>query len=192
MKRVILAVSFCLMGNMVQANSCGDKYFAGTLPEHEVGSVELSELANFLDTFPTADGIKFDVDIRPNELWIDVLEYPGDVTMAAASRILFIIGRIADGEFGELVLADNGEGLYKISEESIRAIGCQFVWGVEGRGQNPIALIRDFADNLEYYDSGQRVAARFTGSLLGDTTAAMDVLNKYVNRNWVLRTVVIK
>ena len=191
-KRVILAVSFSLIGNMAMANPCGDKYFAGTLPEHEVGSVKLPGLADFLDTFPTADGIKFDVDIRPDELWIDVLEYPGDVTVAAASRILFIIGRITNGEFGKLVLADNGEGLYQITEENIRAIGCQFVWGVEGRGQNPIALIRDFADNLEYYDSGQRIAARFTGSLLGDTTAAMDVLNNHVNRNWVLRSVLIK
>ena len=174
------------------ANECGSNYWPGTLPEHEPNSIAVSELGNFLTTFPTAEGIKFEVEVKPDELWIDVLEYPGEVTVAAASRILFIIGRIADGEFGSLVLADAGEGLFRIPENDIRAIGCQFVWGVEGRGQNPIALLRQFADTLTYYDTGRRVALPFNGSLLGDTNKAMAVLNEAVNPQWVLRTVEIK
>lgn len=148
-------------------------------------------MSDFLATFPTAEGIKFGIEVKPDELWIDVLEYPGEVTVAAASRILFIIGRIADGEFGSLVLADANEGLFRISEDDIRAIGCQFVWGDEGRGQNPIALLRDFADVLTYYDTERRVALPFNGSLLGDTSKAMAVLNEAVNPQWVLRTVEI-
>lgn len=192
MKVLPFVISFLLAGNTAFANPCGTPYFAGTLPEHEVGSVPLSNLGAFLDSFPTAEAIKFEIDIRTDELWIDVLEYPSSVTIAAASRILFIIGRIVDGEFGTLVLADDGEGIYQISESDIRAIGCQFVWGVEGRGQNPIALVRQLADNLEYYGTGQRVARRFNGSPLGDTMAALDVLNNFINPNWVMRTVQIK
>ena len=185
-----LAAMFFASGAL--ANPCGSNYWPGTLPEHEPNSVPVSELGAFLSTFPTAEGIKFKVEIKPDELWIDVLEYPGKVSVAAASRIVFIIGRIVDGEFGSLVLADAGEGLFRISEDDIKAIGCQFVWGVEGRGQNPIALIRQFADALTYYDTGHRVAMPFNGSLLGDTNKAMAVLNQAVNPQWVLRTVEIK
>jgi len=194
MKAFLLAVTtfLALVAGAAHANQCGRNYWPGTLPEHELESVAVSELETFLDTFPTAEGIKFSLEEKPDELWIDVVEYPGDVTVAAASRILFIIGRIADGEFGSLILADAGEGLFQISEADIRAIGCQFVWGVEGRGQNPIALLRQFADSIEYYETGQRVAQPFNGSLMGDTTKAMAVLNEAVNPNWVLRTVEIK
>lgn len=185
-----LTVMFC--ASCALANECGSNYWPGTLPEHEPNSVAVSDLSDFLATFPTAEGIKFDIEVKPGELWIDVLEYPGEVTVAAASRILFIIGRITAGEFGSLVLADAGEGLFRISEDDIRAIGCQFVWGVEGRGQNPIALLRQFADALTYYDTGRRVALPFNGSLLGDTNKAMAVLNEAVNPQWVLRTVEIK
>ena len=146
-------------------------------------------MSNFLATFPTAEGIKFEIEGKPGELWVDVLEYPGEVTVAAASRILFIIGRITDGEFGPLVLVYAGEGLFQISENDIRAIGCQFVWGVEGRGQNPIALLREFADALTYYDTERRVALPFYGSLFGDTNKALAVLNEAINPQWVLRKV---
>ncbi|PIE14862.1 MAG: hypothetical protein CSA68_09335 [Rhodobacterales bacterium] len=188
----ITALAVVFSAGSVLANECGSNYWPGTLPEHEPNSVAVSDLNDFLATFPTAEGIKFDVEVKPGELWIDVLEYPGEVTVAAASRILFIIGRIADGEFGSLVLADAGEGLFRISEDDIRSIGCQFVWGVEGRGQNPIALLREFADALTYYDTGHRVALPFNGSLLGDTHKALDMLNEAVNPQWVLRTVEVK
>lgn len=185
-----IAAVFCTNGAL--ANECGSNYWPGTLPEHEPNSVAVSELGEFLQTFQTAEGTKFGMKVKPGELWIDVLEYPGEVSVAAASRILFIIGRIADGKFGSLVLADAGEGLFRISEADIRAIGCQFVWAVGGRGQNPIALIRQFADALTYYDTGGRVAMPFNGSLLGDTNKAITVLNEAVNPQWVLRTVEIK
>lgn len=194
MKRLfgIAALAVIVSASGTLANDCGSNYWAGTLPEHEPNSVPLSDLGDFLNTFPTAEGIKFEVDVRPGELWIDILEYPGEVSVAAASRILFIVGRLADGEFGSLVLADAGDGLFKISESDIRDIGCQFVWGARGRGQNPIALIRQFADALEHYDTGRHVAPRFTGSLMGDTNRAMNVLNEAVTPQWVLRTVKIK
>lgn len=186
------ALAVLFSGGGVLANECGSNYWPGTLPEHEPNSVSVSELSSFLATFPTAEGIKFKVEIKPGELWIDILEYPGEVTVAAAPRVLFIIGRITDGEFGSLVLADAGEGLFRISEDDIRAIGCQFVWGVEGRGQNPIALLREFSDALTYYDTGRRVALPFNGSILGDTNKAMAALNEAVTPQWVLRTVEIK
>ena len=186
----ILAVIYSASSSF--ANECGSNYWPGTLPEHEPNSVAVSELGEYLTTFPSAEGIVFEVTSKPGELWIDVVEYPGEVSLIAASRILFIIGRIADGEFGSLVLADAEEGLFRISESDIRAIGCQFVWGVEGYGQNPIALLRQFADALTHYNTGRRVALPFNGSLLGDTNKALAMLNETVSPQWILRTVEIK
>ena len=187
---IVLATIFSV--NNALANECGSNYWPGTLSEHKPNSVAVSELNGFLSTFPSAEGIMFEIKRKPDELWIDILEYPGHVTVAASIRILFIIGRITDGDFGALVLADAGKGIFRISENDIRAIGCQFVWSVRGRGQNPIALIRQFIDTLRYYDTGQRVAPQFNGSLLGDTNKAMIALNKIVYPEWILSTTKIR
>ncbi|TCR95966.1 hypothetical protein [Rhizobium sp. BK418] len=172
--------------------SCGQNYWPGTLPEHAVDSVSASHLQSFLDTAPIIDGIKFQVTRKGSELWLDVVSYPGDVTALASIRTIFIIGRVVKPEYSKLVLADKTEGEFQISYRDLHAIGCQFVWGVQGRGQNPIALNRDLTDALRYYPSGQRVAPAFTGSLLGDSSIMLNTLNNVVYPQWLFKTVEIK
>lgn len=174
------------------ANTCDGKYWPGPLQEHEPNAIALPELEAHLNQLSVAEGIGFDIELKDDGLWIDVTEYPGNVTLAAASRVLFIIGRITDGQFGSMVLSDNGKGVFRISEPDIRAIGCQFVWSVPNHGENPIVLVREFADALTYYDTGGRVALPYNGSPLGDTQKALSVLNDALVPKWVLKTVVIK
>lgn len=185
------ALCFSTSAAMAGPESCGDNYWTGSSREHAVDAVSRSSLQVFLHQLPAADGIGFMVKNTPNELWLDIVSYPGDVTVAASTRVLFIVGRVTRPEYKLLVLADNGIPLFKISYEDIHRIGCQFVWGEEG-GQNPIALMRELVDSLRHYENGERVAPEFTGSLLGDTTLTIDTLNKIVTPMWVMRTVNIE
>lgn len=172
--------------------SCGVNYWPGTLPEHQVDSISASGLQSFLDSAPVVDGIKFQVTRKGSELWLDIVSYPGDLTALASIRTLFVIGRVVRPEYSKLVLADKNEGEFEISYRDLHTIGCQFVWGAEGRGQNPIALNRDLTEALHYYPSGQRVAPEFTGSLLGDTGVMLNTLNNVVYPRWLFKTVEIR
>lgn len=172
--------------------SCGVNYWPGTLPEHQVDSISASALQSFLDSAPVVDGIKFQVTLKGGELWLDIVSYPGDLTALASIRTLFVIGRVVKPEYSKLVLADKSEGEFEISYRDLHTIGCQFVWGVQGRGQNPIALNRDLTDALRYYPTGVRVAPPFNGSLLGDTNIMLTTLNNLVYPRWLLKTVEIK
>lgn len=192
-------LSFCgaffgmsLAAVAADGDSCGGNYWPGTLPEHKVDSISVGSLQSFLDTSPVFDGIKFRASRKGTELWLDVVSYPRDVTALASIRTIFVIGRVVKPEYSALVLADKADGEFEISYRDLHAIGCQFVWGVEGRGQNPIALNRDLTDALRYYPKGARVAPPFNGSLLGDTNIMLSTLNEIVYPRWLLRTVEIK
>ncbi|MGZ2381764.1 hypothetical protein [Rhizobium brockwellii] len=173
-------------------DSCGGNYWPGTLPEHQVDSIDVSSLQSFLDKAPVFDGIKFEVTRKGGELWLDIVSYPGDLTALASIRTLFVIGRVLKPDYSKLVLADKHEGEFEISYRDLHSLGCQFVWGVEGRGQNPIALNRDLTDALRYYPAGERVAPPFTGSLLGDTNVMLTTLNQIVYPQWLLKTLEVR
>ena len=173
------------------AETCGAFYWQGSAHGQEVDSVDRESLEPFLRTLPAAEGIGFAVKNTSKEVWVDITTYPGEVTLLAATRVVFILGRMVKPGYDYLVLADNGEPVFKIGYDDIHRIGCQFVWGEEG-GQNPIALIRDFVDSLRYYSNGARVAPEFPGSLFGDTNIAVSTMNEIVNPQWVLRSVKVE
>lgn len=179
------------LAHAAEGGSCGANYWPGTLPEHEVDTVSAAELKAYLDSTPIIDGIEFDVSYRGGEIWLDIVRYPGDVTMLASIRSMFVIGRVVRPEYEKLVLANDGKGLFEISYKSLHAIGCQFVWGIEGKGQNPIALNRELADALRFYGTGERVASPFNGSLMGDTSKMLSTFNDVIYPQWVLKTVTI-
>jgi hypothetical protein len=118
---------------------------------------------------------------------MDLVAIPGDTSVAAVVRVIFMVGRLAAPDYGELILADAERDIFVIDGTVMRDIGRQFLWGEEEKGQNPIHLIRVFADALRYPD-GSRVAEPFTGSLLYDTTRAMDAINKQLHPKWTLAT----
>lgn len=171
--------------------SCGGQYWPGTLPEHSVDAIAPRELQEWLDHAPIIQGVKYSVTVKGKELWLDAVEFPGDVSALASIRAILIIGRIVKPGYDKLILADGEDGVFEISYADLHIIGCQFVW-TEGKGQNPIALNRELADALRYYPDGGRVAPIFTGSLLGDTTAMLTTFNQVVYPKWLLKSVVIK
>lgn len=189
---LIISALLPSLAQAAEGESCGASYWPGTLPEHQVDTVSASELKSYLDSAPIIDGIKFDVSYHGGEIWLDIVRYPGDVTMLASIRSLLVIGRVVRPEYEKLVLADDGKGVFEISYQSLHSIGCQFVWGVEGKGQNPIALNRELADALRFYGTGERVALPFNGSLMGDTNKMLSTFNEVIYPQWVLKTVAIE
>lgn len=168
------------------SETCRGHYWPGTLTEHEVDSVSVSNLQRFLDTAPVFDGITFSVTTQGDELWLDVVKYPGDVSALASVRTILVIGRVVQPDYAKLVLADTGRGIFEIPYEALHKIGCQFVWGIQGAGQNPIALNRDLIDNMRDYATNERVAPPFNGSLLGDTSKMVNAFNDVVYPRWLL------
>lgn len=195
MKILVLSFFAGLIGMAPAAaadNSCGDHYWAGTGPEHEIDQIPVSGIQRFLDASPAVDGIKFDVSIKGKEVWLDIVQYPPEVSVIASLRSLMVLGRVVKPGYDKLVLADGDKGLFQVAYPDIHAMGCQFVWGADKKGQNPIALLRDLADKLTYYETGARVAPTFNGSLLGDTNAMLATMNKIVYPEWLLKSVKIQ
>lgn len=155
-------------------------------------AVSPRQLQGWLDSQPIIQGVKYSTSLKGRDLWLDVVEYPGDVTALASIRAILIIGRVVKPEYHKLVLADGSEGIFEISYADLHSIGCQFVWSVEGNGQNPIVLNRQLADALRYYPDGGRVAPIFTGSLFGDTNKMLSTFNEVVYPKWLLKSAIIE
>jgi len=151
-------------------------------------SVEVSKVGEFFSSYEYSQGIQFTSEMRGSELWLDIVEFPGTTTAAGAPRVVMQIGRLVKDDFETLVLSEDGEGLFAISEDNLRNIGCQFIWGREG-GQNPIALIRELYKQMEYYETRLPLSTRWNGSLLGDTTLAMTLNNDLVLPKWVVSAI---
>lgn len=195
MKTLVLSAIaglFCVASAIAADNSCGEKYWPGTGPEHAVDQVSASGIQKFLDTSPAVEGIKFGVSIKGKEVWIDVVQYPPEVSVIASLRSLMVLGRVVKPGYDKLVLADGDKGLFQVGYPDIHEIGCQFVWGADKKGQNPIALLRQLADKLTYYETGARVAPPFNGSLMGDTNAMLTTMNKIVYPEWLLKSVKVQ
>lgn len=135
-----------------------------------------------------SDGVQVTSELKGDELWIDITEYPGDLTAAAAPRIVLQTGRLAGPGFSRLVLADGGQGVFSLSEAEARMLGCQFQWGVRG-GENPIHLLREMYKAMRFYETGQLISTNFTGSLMGDTSLALNLNNEVFLPRWVLSSV---
>ncbi len=107
---------------------------------------------------------------------------------AAALRFVFMIGRLSDESYDRLVLMDEGEPLFYISEPDLRSVGCRFIWRRQG-GENPIALMRDFYSNLYFFGTDQPVVRGLNGSLLGDTQRILQANNEVVLPSWIVSAI---
>lgn len=173
------------------SSSASDQLFDSKDPNKKPLSVPISQLENRINNDPSADGIILSITKKEDGLRLDLISIPGSTSVAAVTRVVFMIGRLAEPDYAEMLFVDGDVDLYMIDGEKIREIGREFVWGEEGKGQNPIHLIRLFTDNLRTPD-GKRVAPPFTGSLLGDTSKAITTMNNDFNKNWVIKTAEIQ
>jgi hypothetical protein len=110
-------------------------------------------------------------------LCLDIVGLSEDARPVDVLRGIWIAGRMVEEDFSEMRLIDGQTILYRLPWERIREIGEAFVWGEEAGGQNPIHLQRMFVEALRRADAS-RVAPFMNGSLLGDTSIALDVINK--------------
>ena len=148
-------------------------------------SVSAAEIDGHLNGSMDLEGIEIAVDLDGGDLLLDVLSYPGDLTAAAALRVVFMIGRLSDESYDRLVLIDKGEHLFYINEPDLRSVGCRFIWRRQG-GENPIALMRDFYSDLRFFDTDQPVVRGLSGSLLGDTQRVLQANNEVVLPAWIV------
>lgn len=184
----ILAL-FLSLPELAKATDCNNWVRFSTNAEYlKPISVPAKKIGAHLTESIWSEGIRFDSELKGRELWLDVTYFPGNTTAAGAARAIMQVGRLADESFDQLILSEEDIGLFAISEGKLRDIGCRFIWGREG-GENPIALMRDLFSALEHYGTGMPLSADFTGSLLGDTSLALDLNNKILVPGWVMSAV---
>ncbi|MCL4069324.1 hypothetical protein M3484_22455 [Pseudomonas sp. GX19020] len=181
----IIATTF---GGAALADPCPGQMFVAKNETAPPTSVSASDIATFVAAAPWAEGVRVTAEERDAELWVDVTEFPGNTTAAAAPRTAWLVGRIMDTDATTVVFFDADQALFQIEARALKDIGCRFVVGEEA-GENPIALMREFYDAVTRYGSGERIAPRFTGSLLGDTTTAMTANNEVFVPEWILSAV---
>lgn len=151
-------------------------------------SMPASDIDEHLNRSVDLEGIEIAAELVDRDLQLDVLYYPGGVTAAAALRVVFMIGRLSDESYDRLVLVDEGELLFYISEPDLRSVGCRFIWRRQA-GENPIALMRDFYSNLYFFETDQPVVRGLNGSLLGDTQRVLQANNEVVLPAWIVSAI---
>lgn len=170
----------------VSLRASGELFQSGD-PAKTPLSVPLDRIEDRINSDESADGIVLYIVTRDDVMRVDIKEMPGKTSMAAVLRVIMMIGRLAEPKYKEMRIVDEGADIFAIDGVKIRDIGSQFVWGEEGKGQNPIHLIRLFVDALRTPD-GQRVAPEMTGSLFGDTSIAMKTINERFHPDWTMKT----
>ncbi len=163
-----------------------DSRFNSSDPAKAPQTVPLSQIEARINGDAAADGIVLSILATDHVLRLDIKAMPGSTSVAAATRVVFMTARLAKPDYTEMRFSDEGQDLFVIDGPAIREIGRQFIWGEEGKGQNPIHLIRLFVDALRYPD-GTRVAPVYPGSLFGDTSVSTQTMVNVFNPQWVLK-----
>ena len=186
---LLLAVGFIFP--QFVATQTSDQRFASDDPAKAPFSVPVFLIEERINRDESADGIRLSISTSGKIMRVDIKEIPGRTSIAAVIRVIMMIGRLAESDYTEMRFSDEGTDIFVIDGKKIREIGNQFVWGEEGKGQNPIHLMRLFVDALRTPD-GMRVAPPMTGSLLGDTNIAITTINKRFHPEWTMRTIDVR
>lgn len=182
-------IAFTLLASPALATDCSAwSRFSSTEEYLEPLSIPAAQIGEFLTKSPHSQGIVFSSKRHGEEIWLDIVSYPGDTTAAGASRALMQTGRLAGDDFETLVLTDNGQPLFAFSEPDLRNVGCRFIWAREG-GENPIALMRELFKSMKDYNSMRPISNAFNGSLMGDSMTAMSLNNDVLVPKWVMSAV---
>ena len=183
-----VGIAYILGASVAFADACPGQVFSGTNDQTEPSSVSVAGIPDFVESASWSDGIRIRASEQGGDVLLDVVAYPGTTSVAAATRVVWLIGRIMDTNAKKVVFVDEKKELFSIDAVTLKNIGCRFVVG-EKAGENPIALMREFYDAVVYSGTGKRIAPTFTGSLLGDTSAAMMANNEVFVPGWVMSAV---
>lgn len=180
---------YAVSGQSAFATDCSAwPQFKTTEPALAPLSVTMTDLQNVLNAGVAAEGMIFEFKSVGRDIWIDVTYAPAESATLAGLRNAFMAFRLISDDFEHFVFSENGAGLFKIGEPFAREIGCQFIWGREG-GQNPIYLLRLFYRNLRDFESGALAVDGFNGSLLGDTSRALQFNNEVFVPKWLFSAI---
>lgn len=141
----LAALTVASFGGPAMAGSCPGQMFVAKNETAPPTSVNAADIAAFVAAAPWAEGVRVTAEERGAELWLDVTEFPGNTTAAAAPRTAWLVGRIMDTDVATVVFSDADQALFQIEARALKDIGCRFVVGEEA-GENPIALMREFYD----------------------------------------------
>ena len=183
-----VGIAYICGTSLAPAEGCPGQVFSGKNDLTKPSSVMVSSIPEFVESASWSDGIRVTASEQGDDVLLDVVEFPGTTSVAAAARVVWLIGRVMDTDAKKVVFVDEDEPLFAIDAAVLKNIGCRFVIGEEA-GENPIALMREFYDAVVHSASGKRIAPVFTGSLLGDTSAAMVVNNEVFVPGWVMSAV---
>lgn len=183
-----VGIAYICGTSLALAEGCPGQVFSGKNELTKPSSVRVADIPGFVESASWSDGIRVTALEHGDDVLLDVVEFPGTTSVAAASRVVWLIGRVMDTDAKNVVFVDKSESLFAIDAVVLKNIGCRFVIG-EAAGENPIALMREFYDAVVYSASGKRIAPVFTGSLLGDTSTAMVANNEVFVPGWVASAV---
>lgn len=145
-------LAFALVMLAASTPCISDSRFWSDDPAKTPGSVPIEEIQARINGDESADGIVLSIETRDSIMRVGMKEIPGETSVAAVLRVIMMIGRLAEPRYEEMRFTDEGVDVLAIDGDTIRDIGSQFVWGEEGKGQNPIHLMRLFVDVLPAKD----------------------------------------
>lgn len=181
--------SFVVLSEASFATDCSRwPQFSSREPHLQPLSIPAAQIDVYLNGSPDMEGIEISANLIGRDLYVDVLHYPRTVTVAAALRVVFMIGRLSNESFDRLVLVDGDQALFYIAEPALRSVGCKFIWRQQG-GENPIALMRDFYSALRHHDTDRVVVVGLNGSLLQDTQRVLQANNEVVLPAWIVSAI---
>lgn len=182
----LLATSLCLAAGVSRAADCTAWRAASTaFGDPRSALVPAGEVGRAMSAAASLKGLAFTSELRGRELWLDVTRFPATGRLTEVAHALLIVANLTDDSFNLLVLADEGRGLFAISEPDLRAAGCLFLHAAPGAA-NPLQLLHDLARGLGDYRSGAPLATGFGGGLRNDTELALSVVGDVILPQWAL------
>ena len=189
LKTFLSTVAVLMSAHTAQATNCSEwSRFSSSEDYLKPLSVPADQIGPHLSASKWSEGIEFTSRRKGDEIWLDIASYPGTTTAAGGPRAIMMVGRLADESFDRLVLSEEGEGVFAISERDLRSVGCRFIWGRTG-GENPIALLREMYPPMVWYENGQPLSTAWDGSLLGDSQRAILIGTEVIIPKWVMSAV---
>lgn len=182
----LVALTFCIAAGASRADVCNAPRLATAASEAPGrNQVPAGEIGPALAAAPSLRDLAFTSELHGRELWLDVTRFPATGRLTEVAQALLGVARLADDTFDLLVLADNGRGLFAISEPDLRAAGCSYLGAAPGV-VNPLQMLHDLARGFGDYRTGKPLATGFGGGLRADTELALSVVGDVILPQWAL------